>query len=450
MTSPTAPVVLVIFGGTGDLFRRKLAPSLMTLHESGELPKHLRIIGTGRSSHTDTEYRTFVASAIREILHVDAAPDFLSHFEYVDGELHENALYSKIENSILQFEADSNAIARVVWYCSIAPHFYGDIAHGISEYTRFLQRPSHQNALLIEKPIGHNIETCNALNTSIARYFNESQVTRIEHYLTKETLLQLPDFLTKHQDIYELFSGLTVESIDVDFYETIGVEKRGAFYDSVGAFRDVGQNHELEMLAHTCIDYTHALPSESRIAQRIDFLSKLSETSSDTLSATRYQYKGYTSIPGVSPHSFVETAYTVSGVLPQERWAGITFRLTGGKRLGEKRKRIVLHMKKGTMHKSKELQSICISIDPECVILEYSDASTELHAFRPGHAPKYQYVEEYSRILAAGFAGSQMYSVSAEEVQLLWKIADRYTTMLESSNVPPIPYDPDTNPFIHK
>lgn len=449
MTNHAIPVVLVIFGGTGDLFRRKLAPSLMTLHEAGELPERIRIIGTGRSSHSAPEYRTFISSAIQEILHVDATHEFLSRFEYVDGELHESSLYSKIEHAILQFEAECATEARVVWYCSIAPHFYGDIARGISEYTSFLKRSGQSNALLIEKPIGHNLETCSALNASIARYFNESQVTRIEHYLTKETLLQLPDFFARHQDIYALLSGTTVDSIDVDFYETIGVEKRGAFYDSVGAFRDVGQNHELEMLAHACIDYTTQVSAESRVLQRIAFFEKLAETSGNVLEAKRYQYNGYTSIVGVSSSSTVETAYAVSGILPQEKWSGITFRLTGGKRLGEKRKRITLTMKTGVSYKSKPLHSICISIDPECIILHYSNGDEELFEFRPGHTPKYQYVEEYSRILAAGFEGSQQYSVSAHEVQLLWKIADRYTTILESNDTPLIRYEPDTNPFIH-
>jgi glucose-6-phosphate 1-dehydrogenase len=152
---------------------------------------------------------------------------------------------------------------------------------------------------------------------------------------------------------------------------------------------------------------------------------------------------------GVSSNSTVETAYAVSGILPQEKWNGITFRLTGGKRLGEKRKRITLTMKTGVSYKSKPLHSICISIDPECIILHYSNGDEELFEFRPGHTPKYQYVEEYSRILAAGFEGSQQYSVSAHEVQLLWKIADRYTTILESNDTPLIRYEPDTNPFIH-
>ncbi len=450
MTIATAPVVLVIFGGTGDLFRRKLAPSLMTLFEEGHLPKHLSIIGTGRSEHTDEEYRVFVAQAISEILGVQATDAFLSRFTYVSGELHELSFYARLQEHIYTFENINNPAAHIVWYCSIAPHFYADIARGISKYTNFLQRPANTNSLLIEKPIGHNTQSCLELNQSIATYFVESQVTRIEHYLTKETLLRLPQFLKEHSDIYACMNGNTVQEVIVYFCETIGVEKRGAFYDSVGALRDVGQNHALEMLAHTCMEYPEELSGETCIRSRVAFLSKLSDAlHSESVTGERFQYVGYQSIPGVHPHSKVETAYCVSGNLPEERWRSIPFKLIGGKRVHEKRKCIELIMKDGVLHNSKPLKKITISIDPECVFLTYADASHVVFPFRPNHIPKYQYVEEYARILDAGFKGDQAYSVSAEEVLLLWKITDIYTQLLEQDESKLTIYEPDTNPFTY-
>ena len=449
MTYPVAPVVLVIFGGTGDLFRRKLAPSLMTLFEEGRLPKNVRIISTGRTQYTDSEYRSFVSDAIQEILSVQATDHFLSHFTYVSGELHEDSFYSRIQDTILTFEMEMSKESHIVWYCSIAPHLYTDIASGIAAHTHFLKRSLNANSFLIEKPIGHNTLSCLELNNAISRYFDESQITRIEHYLTKETLVRLPAFFQEHKEIYTLMQGDSVQAVDVFFCETLGVEKRGAFYDGVGAFRDVGQNHALEMLAHTCMDYDFNKNGSDISHERIHFLSKLSETDIETVQGQRFQYVGYTNIPGVDSHSQVETAYSVSGVLPKERWKNIPFTLVGGKRLKQKKKCVELRMRDNVQYAGLDLKKITISIDPECIILSYVNGTETVFAFRPNHTPKYQYVEEYSRILDAGFAGSQAYSVSAKEVLMLWKITDRYTSSLEHANKALLMYEPDTDPFIH-
>lgn len=447
MTDPGVPVVLVVFGGTGDLFRRKLAPSLMTLFEEGRLPKDIRIVATGRTKYTDSEYRIFVSNAIQEILSVRATEDFLSHFMYVSGELHENSFYERIQDTILSFEQEVARESHIVWYCSIAPHLYADIASGIATYTQFLNRSLELNSFLIEKPIGHNAPSCLELNHAIAKYFDESQITRIEHYLTKETLQRLPAFFHEHRDLYALMHGDSVKAVHVFFCETIGVEKRGAFYDGVGAFRDVGQNHALEMLAHACMDYDFSAMHEDISNERILFLTKLSETDEEVIHGERFQYRGYTEIPGVDPQSRIETAYSVSGVLPHERWKNTPFALIGGKRLHEKKKCIELLMHDNMHYLGLRLKKITISIDPECVILSYTDGTETTFAFRPNHVPKYQYVEEYSRILDAAFAGSQLYSVSAKEVLMLWKITDRYTTRLEGAHIPLQTYEPGTSPF---
>ncbi|MFM2414441.1 MAG: hypothetical protein RI911_134 [Candidatus Parcubacteria bacterium] len=447
--SDDCPTVLVIFGGTGDLFRRKLAPSLMTLYEEKKLPKNLLIIGTGRSEYSNEAYKKFVSDAISEILTVEASEDFLRHFSYISGELHEKTFYKSIENAVTTYEQVLGCDSRIVWYCSIAPQFYADIAEAIHTHTTFLKRSQPMNSLLIEKPIGHDTTSCVELNVSLTKYFEESQITRIEHYLTKETLLSLPEYFTQHPEVYSLLQAESVAHMAVYFCETIGVEKRGAFYDSVGALRDVGQNHALEMLAHACMEYTHHDTADSRINARIEFLSCLAKTSQSVIKGKRLQYNGYLSIPGVRPHSAVETAYEVSGILPQGRWNNVPFSLLGGKRVGKKKKCVELVMRDHIMHDSKSLTKIVISIDPESVSLIYSDSTESTFQFRPHHKPKYQYVEEYARILEAGFHGSHAYSVSAQEVLLLWKITDAYTTHFEQHKIPLTIYEPDTYPFSH-
>lgn len=438
--------VLVIFGGTGDLFKRKLAPSLFTLFENGSLPEKTLIIGVGRSDYTRVEYQRFVQDSIEDMLGVIPPPAFLSRFAYAHGEVHEVDLYERITTEVYKFSPDMTTPPRIMWYCSISPHLYADIAKGIYTYTQFLkQSDTSQNMLLLEKPIGHDSKTCEALNTEVEQYFTDSQVIRIEHYLTKETLVRTPQFFAEHPEIAKMVSGEHITRIEVDFWETIGVEKRGAFYDSVGAFRDVGQNHMLEMLAIVCADYEKFTPKEHREA-RTALLKELAETVSwENSKARAFQYEGYKTINGVDPDSSVETAFSVQSCMPVTGWNGIPFTLKGGKRMGRKLKRILLHVQ-GAEISGKQVHAVEFSIDPEQVVVSYADTTQDTLQFRPGHTPTYQYVEEYARILDAAFNASDVYSVNHNEVELLWNIADVFTELLAKQGAP-YTYAPDTSPF---
>lgn len=440
----SALAVLVIFGATGDLFRRKLAPSLYTLFKEQRLHKNVRIIGLGRTGHSPEAYMDFVRSAVKDVLGVEPDDEFIQLFSYTQGELHEKSLYDGITQSIHELEALQGSNAHIIWYCSIAPHLYGDIAKSIHEYTNFLDREAHYNKFLIEKPIGHDLVSCESLNASIGQYFKEEQIQRIEHYLTKETLQCIPRYLAESTDVHELLQGAYVSHIVVHLCETLGVEKRGSFYDSVGAFRDVGQNHLLEMLAISCAAYTGVTSEKDA---RIMLLEQLAEVNRKPQYAKRYQYSGYQNIQGVKTDSQVETAFDVSGLMPQQRWGSIPFVLRGGKRVGKRKKTITFYMKDTALHAGKQLTSIIISIDPECVEFNYTDGTQHVHHFRPNHKPMFQYVEEYARILSSALDGISKFSVDKREVSLLWKISDAFLSVMEHTENGLIHYEPDTDPF---
>lgn len=441
------PLVLVIFGGTGDLFRRKLAPSLYTLFEEKLLPENLLVIGTGRSNHSDADYRKYTREAVEEILGINAADSFTEHFTYVQGEVQSKELFNAITRVIAAHEATLGVDVRVCWYCSIGSNMYEPIAKGISSHTTFLNREESLNSFLIEKPIGHNLQSSIELNKRIGVYFKESQITRIEHYLTKETLQRIPEFLNMNPEITSILNGDCVEHIEVDFHETIGVEKRGGFYDTVGALRDVGQNHMLEMLALTSMDIPENCTKESVRDARVSFLDEFSKEKSIAPKARRYQHNGYSEIEGVAPGSMTETAFEIIDTMPATRWKSIPCIFRGGKRLEAKKKSIFFLMKSDVSLKGRLIHSLCISIDPECVFFNYQNGETEIFQFRPNHQPKYQYVEEYSKILNAAFQSSQEFSVSSEEVTLLWKITDKYTMKWDTMNEPLNMYDKGSLPF---
>jgi glucose-6-phosphate 1-dehydrogenase len=436
--------ILVIFGGTGDLFRRKIAPSLFTLFEEGKLPKDIHIIGTGRSEYSDDSYRAFVHDALKSMLSVDAPSDFLDRFSYIAGDINEHEMYAQIERVVEEkHPASSDEAVSIVLYFSIAPDLYGTISHHIATDTKILSRPPEQVQLLIEKPIGSNGVTSAKLNDDLLTVFREEQIVRIEHYLTKETLKALPRLRRQDHDLESLLSREHIASIGVYLWETIGVEKRGAFYDAVGVLRDVGQNHLLEMLAITCMDLP--LRNEGLQEARTAFLESLPSGAS-ALSSRRFQYDGYQGITGVQAHSTTETAYGIKTVLAGSRWDGVTVEFSAGKRMGEKKKMLELTCKEHARYKNKALTKIEIWIDPEQVRFVFLDGTVTTIDIRPGHVQKYQYVEEYARIIGAAIEKDHEYSVSAREVAALWRFVDPYLSAWEKNEVPLERYAPDTTP----
>jgi glucose-6-phosphate 1-dehydrogenase len=449
------PTTLVIFGGTGDLFKRKIAPSLFTLFEEGTLPKKLCVIGTGRTQHDVTSYRALVRSALHELLAVEAPEAFLSHFEYVAGEVHDAHLYSALEQKIFEWEASCEVeYSDLIWYFSIAPELYNTITVHLGSETTLRSRPAKTVQVLLEKPLGYSGGSSAALDKTLLSVFNESQLVRIEHYLTKETLNYLPKYRAARPDIDALLNRDSVASIRASLHETIGVEKRGAFFDGVGALRDVGQNHLLEMLAITCMEIPSEMTTASLQQSRIDFLERLPVVQHQEVMqhSRRLQHEEYPSIAGVAPGSLIETAFELRTRLTTKRWEGVQVVISAGKRISKRDKKVVCVMKPGVMHAGRNLSSIIFSIDPEVVLLTYRTETGEVvdtHEIRPGHVQKYQYVEEYARILSAAFTAEHQYSVSAREVAALWRFTDQYLETWTENLLPLSFYKKDTMPFIY-
>ncbi|MEY4305836.1 MAG: glucose-6-phosphate dehydrogenase, partial [Pseudomonadota bacterium] len=239
---PVDPFDLVIFGGTGDLARRKILPGLYRRFQAGQMTGEGRIIGAARAELTDDSFRAFVREAVEEFIPAarrDEASlaEFLKHIQYV-------AIDAKGEGGWPQLKSLMRDGVVRAFYFSVAPSLFGDLAerlhaHGIADA---------QSRIVVEKPFGRDLETARALNAVLAQHFSEAQIYRIDHYLGKETVQNLMAVRFANILFEPLWKAEYIDHVQITVAETVSVDGRGAYYDKSGAMRDMVQNHLMQLL----------------------------------------------------------------------------------------------------------------------------------------------------------------------------------------------------------
>lgn len=391
---------------------KKIVPALFQLHEQKRLPDGFRLIGFARREWTDTVFQDHVRAIVSQ--HAPDAPaadvdHFVSLATYVRGDFPQPEGYETLLKQI----ARQNAVL----YLSVPPESFGPIFENLTR-VHFGKRPDGWTRLVVEKPIGRDAESGRALDALIAKGFEETQVYRVDHYLAKDAIPQIMDFRFKHGTLEEKWNKDHVASMRVRLHETLGVEKRGAFYDRLGTLRDVGQNHLLEMLAYVTMERPESWDAAHIRPRRVELLRGLiSPKAADTF---RAQYDGYRAIVGVDPQSQTETFYRVRTFLSQDRWAGVPITLESGKRLPMALKDVTVTFKDGSEQ-----------------VFDF--------AYRASGA-RAQYVEEYEKLLEDCMNGDQTRFLNTEEIDALWAWTDPVVAAWEKNEVPLITYPPDTLP----
>jgi 6-phosphogluconate dehydrogenase len=312
----------------------------------------------------------------------------------------------------------------------------------------------------VEKPFGNDAETARELDELLCSLFREEQIYRIDHYLAKEMLQGIVNFRFANNLFEFVWNRDTIESIEVSLNETLGVEDRGAFYDGVGALRDVGQNHCLQMLALVTMDQPVSLEADAIRTKRAQLLETVKrpteiEVAQDTF---RAQYDGYRDIEGVAPDSDTDTYFKIKTVLQSPRWRSVPITLEGGKRISDGNKEIVVnfrhpqpclcgpeghHMNRVVFKLAPE-ESIAIEFWTKKPGFENELEKREFAFFLYEKTEKLQYVEEYSKLLLDAVRGDQTLFVSTDEVQAMWDFVDPIETAWHQGAVPLETYVPDT------
>ncbi len=467
--SNNAPTILVVFGMTGDLAEKKIIPSLWHLFQQGRLPEQLSIIGFSRRALSDKEFREIVLSAVKKRGGLEIENEeflrFFKAFLYLSGTFEDEEAFRSLASHIVQLETSWGVCANKLFYLAVPPSYYETIFKNLAAVKLNLPCGGELgwSRLLIEKPFGTDLSTAKELQSLLSSYFKEEQIYRIDHYLFKEIVQGIENFRFSNNLFENIWDNTTIERIELRLYESIGVEDRGSFYDSVGALRDVGQNHLLSMLAAITMEYPLGMNTDAIRTSRASVLEKLSPWTEETIKQNTYraQYNGYKDIEGVSPNSETETYFVIKTELLHPKWKGIPIILETGKRMQEARKEIVLTLKHPSICLLCEIgphrpNHIIFRLEPndEIVIdfwtkkpgLERILEERSFSFFLYEKETKVQYVEEYAKVLHVAMNGDQSLFISNDEVEAMWKFTDPIVEGWRENIAPLVEYKPDTTP----
>jgi len=447
------PTVFVIFGGTGDLNARKLAPALYNLYLEGWLPEQFALIGTGRTKLSDEEFQGRMLADINEFSRTGKVADdkwqgFGPHVRYQAADVQNADTYRDFAKLIKGYEKEWKTPANVIYYLAVAPNFFPIIAENLAKAG--LTEDTERTRIVIEKPFGHDLDSAKELNALLGRIFQEKQIYRIDHYLGKETVQNIMAFRFANAIMEPLWNREHIEHVQISVTENLGVGERTGYYDGSGALRDMIQNHLLQLLCIVAMEPPVRFTAEEVRDRKVDVLRAMRRFTPETVreQAVRGQYgagwlegqqvPGYREEPGANPQSNTETFAAVKFFVDNWRWKGVPFYLRTGKRLHRSASVITIQFKEvphfifppetaETMRQNR----LIISIQPEMSI------RLQVQAKRPGvdmmlntvdmvfdYKGTYQTQapEAYETLLLDVMMGDQTLFMRADQVEEAWDL----------------------------
>jgi glucose-6-phosphate 1-dehydrogenase len=330
--------VVVIFGGSGDLARRKLLPGLFHLHQAGLMPKAFRIVGCSRTELTDDEFRSRARSAVDEFgrmptddEHWGPFAELLSYVGTTDG-------LQGLAQAVATAQRELGSKPRLLHYLSVPPSASAGIigelrATGLNKGAR----------VIMEKPFGTDLASARALDETLLAVFDESQIFRIDHFLGKEAVQNILALRFANGMFEPIWNRNHIEYVEIDVPETLSIGMRGDFYEQTGAFRDMVVTHLFQVLGFVAMEPPTTLEPEMLAAEKVKVFDAMPPV--QPANVVRGQYDGYRDEDGVASDSETETFVAVRAQVDNWRWSGVPFFLRTGKRLAESGQLITLGFK---------------------------------------------------------------------------------------------------------
>ncbi|MDP2734502.1 MAG: glucose-6-phosphate dehydrogenase, partial [Hoeflea sp.] len=349
---PVDPFDYVVFGGTGDLAERKLLPALYHRQLDGQLTEPTRIIGASRSEMDNDAYRNFARAALKEHLkdgeyEHDVVENFLARLFYVSVDAKSDKGWPELKALL-----DEGKDRIRAFYLAVGPALFGDISERIQSNGLV----TGQTRIVVEKPIGRDLESARMLNETIGEVFTEEQIFRIDHYLGKETVQNLMALRFANALYEPLWNSAHIDHVQITVAESVGLEGRAGYYDKAGALRDMVQNHLVQLLCLVAMEPPASMDAEAVRDEKLKVLRSLNpikEHNADT-KTVRGQYKAGASAGGpVKGYleeleggvSNTETFVAIKAEINNWRWSGVPFYLRTGKRMSERISEIVVAFK---------------------------------------------------------------------------------------------------------
>ena len=368
---PADPCAMVIFGASGDLTKRLVMPALYNLARTKVLPENFALIGVARTEETAESWRghlydelkSFVGNATTEfdIDHIDDAvwQRLAGKMSYIQGDLTKPELYEKIRAGLGEAEQAHGTAGNVIFYLAVADRFFGTVVERLGK-AKLTDQSEDQDGkhrfwrrVVIEKPFGHSLDSARALNASILRTLHEDQIFRIDHFLGKDAVQSIMAFRFANGLFEPIWNRDRIDHVQITVAETVGVEKRGKFYEATGALRDMVPNHMFSLLSMVAMEPPTGFDAASIRSKKTELFAAMPAVTPER--AVRGQYgagtalgkkvKAYRQEPDVASDSDVETYVAMQFEIDNWRWAGVPFYIRTGKHMSQRNTEIAIRFK---------------------------------------------------------------------------------------------------------
>jgi len=452
----TGPCIMVIFGASGDLTARKLMPALYNLAKSGMLSQEFAIVGVARNDMTTEQFRQTMSDNLQSFAteKVDSAlRDWLiGRIYYVAGEFKDPALYTRLAATLTEADQAHKTRGNHFYYMATSPAFFGEIVDQLGAAGLACGSNGQWRRMVFEKPFGTDLESAKELNRRIRKVLSEDQIFRIDHYLGKETVQNILVFRFSNGIFEPLWSHRFVDHVQITVAETVGVEKRGGYFDTAGTLRDMMPNHILQLLSLTTMEPPISFNADSVHDEQSKILHSIQPMNSEEVlqRAIRGQYgegqikgekvPGYRTEQDVPPESRTETFVALKLMIDNWRWAGVPFYLRTGKRLAARRTEVAVQFKRAPFVLFRDTP--VSSLKPNQLVLHIAPdegISMRFGAKVPGPQVKIGSVEMdfnytdyfgttantgYEILLYDGIMGDQTLFQRADMVEAGWQVVD--------------------------
>jgi glucose-6-phosphate 1-dehydrogenase len=442
------PCALVIFGASGDLTKRKLFPALYSLAYRQLLPEKFAIVGVARTAETDDEFRERMKAAVQEFGRDDFRDDVWQELadgmQYIGGDGNEDAVFDRVAETLTELDRERGTAGNRVYYLAVPPDAFESMVEGVGKR----RSAEGWTRLIVEKPFGHDLASALELNDLVHRYFEESEIYRIDHYLGKETVQNMLALRFANGIFEPIWNRQFIDHIQITVAESIGIEGRAAYYEKAGAIRDIFQNHLLQLVALTAMEPPIDFTSDSVRNEKVKVLKSMHTPGPKNVVRGQYgrgyvdgeEVPGYREEPVVDPNSMTETFVAAKLYVDNWRWADTPYYVRAGKRLARRETTIAIEFKRAPHPPFEELAAeglrpnvLLINIQPD------EGVSLAIGAKVPGQGLQIRTVhmdflyggafrtdmpEAYERLVLDCMRGDSTLFTREDEVTEQWQLVD--------------------------
>lgn len=463
-TSKSTPVVVVIFGASGDLTMRKLIPALYSLFCEGLLSSRFAVLGVARSELTDKTFRKKMFEAVkkfarRKIADTKQWEEFSGCLYYKCGNYDDPETYRQLGGKLKIINQKHKTEHNHLFYLSTPPSLYSVIVEQLGNANLAQATEAAFSRIIVEKPFGRDLSSAQNLNAQLHQVFTEDQIYRIDHYLGKETVQNLLVFRFANAIFEPLWNRNYIDHVQIMMTESVGLEGRAGYYDSTGVMRDMIQNHLLQLLSLTAMEPPVAFESTALRDEKVKVLRAVRPITNEEIGkyTVRAQYRTYRDETGVAKNSTTPTYAALKLWIDNWRWRNVPFYLRSGKNLPAKLSEITIQFKHiphlmFSMPAGKSMPpnrlTLCLQPD-EGMNLRFeakipgAGMSTRSVNMDFSYAEGFSNLslpDAYERLLLDAIQGDAALFTRSDEIETAWSIVDPIIKSWEETNLPPLSF----------